>query len=174
MTESLFVTFDPDLCDPDLCDLDLQSRSQWYMFWSALSQRTFVPSFVTVASIVSMKYAKVTFHDLWLWPLWPWPLVYVTVICGLKCIVTKNLCAKFWHCTFKVTVIYVFWSALSHSTFWAKFGDCYFNSYQEIWQNHFSWPLTLTFVTLTFSQGHSDICFEAHFHKVPLCPVVWL
>ena len=54
-----FLTF-----DLDLFNLDKAKVIVLYMMGSVLSQSTFVSNLVTVVSIVSEKYGKVTFCDL--------------------------------------------------------------------------------------------------------------
>ena len=69
------------------------------IIWSASWQSTLIPNLVTVASIVSEKYGKVTFCDLWPWPLWPWPWV--------KVIITHIIWSASWQSTIMPNLVTV-------------------------------------------------------------------
>ena len=127
---------------------------------------------MTVASIVSVKHANGFFSYLWLWPLWPWPSVKVTVCnmlwsalwlsTSVPNLLTVASIVSEKHANVSFSDLLRPWPSVNVTKrIVAKYLCDKFNKMVTVASivsekhSNFFLPLTLRFVTLTFGQGHS-------------------
>ena len=114
-------------------DHDLGWRSSYYVYSQAPCHKVpLCQIWYLQLQYFPRKMAMLLFGDIWPWPFWPWPWV-------------------------KVTALHILWSAISQSTFVPNLMSVSLIVSEKNGNVTFWWPLTLTFFTLTLSEGRRAI-----------------